>query len=91
MSWGFFSEHLFLSFKDAGSMILCQWSTSHVELTGAARPTYHILTSKLATLPFVQTKDLSEIKKKKNLIYVGLMHTALVMHPTVGNNEEHNT
>lgn len=46
-------------------MILCQWSTSHVELTGAARPTYHILTSKLATLPFVQTKDIAEIKKKK--------------------------
>lgn len=64
MSWGVFSEHLILSFKDAGSMILCQWSTSHVELTGAARPTYHILTSKLATLPFVQTKDLSEIKNK---------------------------
>lgn len=46
-------------------MILCQWSTSHVELTGAARPTYHKLTSKLAILLFVQTKDLSEIKKKK--------------------------
>lgn len=71
-------------------MILCQWSTSHVELTGAARPTYHKLTSKLAILLFVQTKDLSEIKKK-NLIYVGLMHTALLMHPMVGNNEEHNT
>lgn len=74
---GVFSEHLFLSFKDAGSMIFCQWSTSHVELTGAARPTYYILTSKLATLPFVQTNDLSEIKKKHNLIYVGLMRTQL--------------
>lgn len=48
-------------------MILCQWSTSHVELTGAARPTYHKLTSKLAILLFVQTKDLSEIKKKLDL------------------------
>lgn len=58
-------------------MIFCQWSTSHVELTGAARPTYYILTSKLATLPFVQTNDLSEIKKKHNSIYVGLMRTQL--------------
>lgn len=56
-------------------MILCQWSTSHVELIGAARPTYHKLTSKLATLPFVQTKDLPEITKKIKKIKLDLCGT----------------